>query len=251
MSKKILGAALGAAALLCGGMVATMPIASADPLPHAGAWWLAYHPSGDDAEEDDAITEMAVFNFRTEINYVPTNIECRVPQNRFIYTLQSSDLGPHAASGVVDLDLVPPAVISESGDPTGTAVCQDVSQAPYGSGQSLDATTDGMTPWSVHIEVPPVPLWSHLFGGTVEGGLSIPEDGIEFADPSIGCTAQVPHTLGGVTIEGEYEIGELTLDTPQGLDAWSPDNSCLVENTELITPSVITLYPALTFSWKP
>ncbi len=274
MNKKILGAALGAAALMSGAMVSTAPAASADPLPHAGNWWLAYNTSGADAQTDDTITGTAILEFYTEINFTPTRIECQIPAGLFTYDLQSIDLGPHAANTVVDLDLTPPVGISSSALPNGDGVCQDVTLAPYGSGQDLDVTTDGVTPWTVHVTTPAAPGSGdpHLFDGIMAGSVDIPERAIDFEDPSIGCWAQGPITDGNGTpqnVAGTYDtisgdlIPTFTEESPLedvdgiGFEADSPDDSCVVDNTYLLEDSLISIFKSsdstkkLTVEWKP
>ncbi len=253
MSTKLVGATAGALALVGGALVAAAPVASADP--EQGSWHLWNATTDEAVVVDDELSGSAVLKLYTEINFTPWIFECRIPVGELAYTVTEDDVEPVGPEETVDLQIIPPAILSDSGSAPGQAVCQDVSNAAYGSGQNVDVTTDGLTPWILHVTTPaaPDPMDDPVYDGPVELGIDVPQNGIDFVDRTIGCWGQGPTNTGGVTVEGEYDTtsGELIPDTPQGFEAWSPDDSCVFVNTTLMAGSVVTLDPVLTLKWVP
>ncbi len=260
MNGRMLGATLGAVALVGGAVVAAAPSATAIPGQQEGKWHIQSPTSS-----HEVVGAWFVLRYYVEINFVPTNIECRIPPGLLSHTIATGDLDPVDAEETIELAFIPPAIISDSGDAPGASVCQDVTLAPYGSGQNLDVTTDGVMTWTMEITAPAAPMdddpkydpmdtaYDPVYDGTMMASVGIPQDGIDLVDPSIGCRAQAPATSGGVTIDGEYDAstGEMTPDTPQGFVAYSPDSSCVVENAELVAGTNATLDPILTLQWVP
>lgn len=245
ITKKAIGAVLGASALVMSAVGVTMAPASANP-----NWELWKNPAvggGSALAVNDVITGSGTLIFTTKINGNPTRIECQT-SSLFSHTVVSGDVAPIDPGASRTINITPPAVISTSAVGAQQGVCQDVTDTTWPFGIDIDVTTSGLD-WEITLRSP---SWgtSGILDGPIAGSLWLPHNGLIFEDTSIPCRATGPWLLMPAAVSGVFDTWTSTLTTGAHPFGVSVISGCWggVTNTEWESME-IELSPELTMKY--